>query len=80
MKRYELQAFRTRWNANEYRKFQGWTTRYAKVRMFHWPEHPFANKAGNVAVLKLDTGVSGDRYLFSNGEIWPLSFHGTLNA
>ncbi len=74
----KVRAFRTRWSANEYRKLQGWTARYAKVRMFHRPDHEWANSRGNVFALRLDETLAGWNYIFEHGCILPASHHGLL--
>lgn len=72
-----IEAFRSRWHAREAAKFQGWTTRYAVIRMFKMPGHKWANKHGRVVTLRLGKEtVGGWEYIFEHGEILPASFHG----
>lgn len=76
---YAIKPFRNREEAHEYIRFQGWKNGKARARMFHWPDHPWANRVGNVCVVRIDTGVSGYQYVFTNGEILPKSYHGQIN-
>lgn len=79
MDTYELMAFRNREFAREYIKFQGWDTKKCVVRMYHNPSHKFANERGNVAVIRIDKGCQGKLYLFSTGDILPISYVGQKN-
>ena len=72
----EVMAFRGKWEARSYIKFQGWTTRQAQVRMFSFPEHRWANRFGRVAVVKLGEDAGGPRYVFLDGGIRNGCFHG----
>ena len=48
-----IKAFRSKTEAQEYVKFQGWKSSFAQVRMFHYPESPFANVRGNVVAVRI---------------------------
>jgi hypothetical protein len=72
-----VKAFRSRSAAREYRKFQGWRSNYARIRMFHRPDHPWANKRGNIFALRIGAETPGGwKWLFEHGEITFGCFHG----
>jgi len=72
----EIHAFRSDWFARSFIRFQGWTTREAKVRRFHWPEHPWANRRGNVVVVQKGSDPGGAKFVFADGSIRYRGFHG----
>ena len=49
----EIRAFRSRREAREYIRFQGWSGAFAQVRMFYAPENPLANSRGNVIAVRV---------------------------
>lgn len=66
----EIQKFRSRRSAQDYLRFQragGSPMKGAHVRMRKDPDHKWANRVGNVAVIKVARDPGGDRYLFSDG-------------
>ena len=70
----EIKAFRDEWSAKKHRRFQGWTTRQAKIRRVKRPGHKWANKHGNIIVLQMGESVLGKTYLFHSGRIEPEYF------
>lgn len=73
-----IRVFRGRWDAQEYIKYQGLTTREAKVRMCKMPAHKWASEHGNVAVIRFGDKEppGGWQYLFVNGDRLGLGAHG----
>lgn len=66
----EIEKFRSRTAAQNFLKFQrddGLPMRGAQVRMRKYSDHKWANRRGNVAVIKLGNDPGGDRYLFADG-------------
>jgi hypothetical protein len=54
----QVRAFHSRREAQEYIRFQGWSTKFAQVRMFHAPENPLANLRGNVVAIRVNENGS----------------------
>lgn len=73
-----IRVFRGRWDAREYIRYQGLTTRQAVVRMCKMPGHEWANEHGNVAIVRFGEKepVGGWLYLFANGGRLGLWAHG----
>jgi len=71
-----IKAFRSRQDVKRYIRFQGWTTRQAQPRTFHWPEHEWANSRGNVVVVRVGENPGGALYVFADGSIRNGSMHG----
>ena len=62
--------FRNRTVAQDYLNFQrtnGNSMKGARIRMRKHSEHEWANRVGNVAVIKVGRDPGGDLYLFSDG-------------
>lgn len=68
----EIWKFKNRQSACEYLKYQrdngnSIPMRDARVRMKKYPSHKWANRGGNVAVIKIGQDPGGNRYLFTDG-------------
>lgn len=67
----EIEKFRSRQAAQDYLKFQrdgGVSMPGAHVRMRKYPNHKWANRVGNIAVIKTGNDPGGDSYLFTDGK------------
>ena len=66
----KIWKFKNRIAAQDYLKFQrthGNPMTDAHVRMRKHPNHKWANRVGNVAVIIVGKDPGGNRYLFSDG-------------
>lgn len=67
----KIMKFRSRQAAQDYLKFQregGVPMPGAHVRMRKYKDHEWANRVGNVAVIKVSHDSGGDSYLFEDGK------------
>ena len=66
----EIEKFRSCTAAQDYIKFQrtgGVAMKAAQVRMRKYSDHKWANRVGNVPVIKQGRDQGGDVYLFDDG-------------